>query len=190
MAEFSIVKKGYDPQEVSEYISKLEEVIKSYKEKDLAIKNAIVSAQIAADNIVKNAELESMSRKYKTMEILNAMHADIARQKSIVKTFQSDYNNLIKKYLTDFNDVEFLAIFNTLNELEENLVSSTNKLSGKKEEVKKEAPVPAETIQYNQQDINKETNKAPMSDENAAIKEKLINYSSKENASPIDMDIL
>ncbi len=149
MAEFSIVKKGYDQDEVQAYINKLEEVIKSYKEKDLAIKNAIVSAQVAADNIVKNAELEAMSRKYKTMEILNAMHADISRQKAIIKTFQADYNNLIKKYLVDFNDVEFLAIFNTLNDLEENLVSSTNKLSGKKEEPKKPVEVPAETLQYN-----------------------------------------
>ncbi len=149
MAEFSIVKKGYDQEEVDAYINKLEEVIKSYKEKDLAIKNAIVSAQVAADNIVKNAELESMSRKYKTMEILNAMHADITRQKSIIKTFQSDYNNLIRKYLVDFNDIEFLSIFNTLNQLEENLVSSTNKLSGKKEEQPKPIEVPEETIQYN-----------------------------------------
>lgn len=145
MAEFSIVKKGYDPDEVNEYISKLEDVIKSYKEKDVAIKNAIVSAQVAADNIVKNAELEAMSRKYKTMEMLNAMHADINKQKDILKTFQADYNNLIKKYLVDFNDIEFLSLFNKMNELEENLVQSSNKLSGKKEEQK--AQVESPTIQ-------------------------------------------
>ncbi len=80
-----------------------------------------------------------MSRKYKTMEVLNSMQSDITRQKSILKTFQSDYNNLVKKYLTDFNDIEFLELFNTLNDLEESIVQSANKLTGKKEEVKQEA---------------------------------------------------
>ncbi len=134
MAEFSVVKRGYDPDEVNEYINKLEDIIKSYKEKDTAIKNAIVSAQVAADNIIKNAELEAMSRKYKTIEVLNTIQNDITKKKSILKTFQEDYNNLIRKYLTDFNDVEFLSLFNSLNELEENIANSTNKLSGKKEE--------------------------------------------------------
>ncbi len=136
MAEFSIVKKGFDPDEVNEYISKLEDVIKSYKEKDVAIKNAIVSAQVAADNIVKNAELEAMSKKYKTMEMLNAMQSDMTKQKAILKTFQADYNSLVKKYLVDFNDVEFLSLFNKMNELEENLAQASNKLAGKKEEPK------------------------------------------------------
>ncbi len=136
MAEFSVIKRGYDPDEVNEYINKLEDIIKSYKEKDTAIKNAIVSAQVAADNIIKNAELEAMSRKYKTIEVLNTIQNDITKKKSILKTFQEDYNNLIKKYLTDFNDVELLSLFSTLNELEENIANSTNKLSGKKEEPK------------------------------------------------------
>ncbi len=146
MAEFSIVKKGYDPDEVNEYIGKLEEIIKSYKEKDAAIKNAIVSAQVAADNIIKNAELEAMSRKYKTIEMFNALQVDINKQKSIVKTFQADYNNLIRKYLLEFNDVEFLQLFGTLNTLEENIVMSTNKLSGKKVEPVIQSE-PIETVQ-------------------------------------------
>lgn len=134
MADFSIVKKGYDQDEVNEYISKLEDVIKSYKEKDVAIKNAIISAQVAADNIVKNAELEAMSRKYKTMEVLNSMRDDIAQQKNTLKNFQTEYNNMIKKYLIDFNEIEFSSLFNKMNELEENLVQSSNKLAGKKPE--------------------------------------------------------
>lgn len=138
MAEFSVVRKGYDQDEVDEYIKKLEDVVKSYKEKDVAIKNAIVSAQVAADNIIKNAELEAMSRKFKTMEVLNSLQSDITRQKTILKNFQTDYNSMIKKYLLDFNEVEFLSLFNTINELEENIVVSTAKLSGKQPET---APV-------------------------------------------------
>ncbi len=148
MADFPIVKKGYDTEEVDSYIEKLEDVIKSYKEKDFAIKNAIISAQVAADNIVKNAELEAMSRKYRTMEILNAVQADVTKQKAILKSFQADYNSLIKKYLVDFNDVEFLSLFNTLNDLEENIASSSSKLSGKKEEpVARPVEQPAQVAQ-------------------------------------------
>jgi len=58
MESFSIVKRGYDPHEVDSYIERLEQIIKSYKDKDNSINNAIVSAQVAADNILKNAHLE------------------------------------------------------------------------------------------------------------------------------------
>ncbi len=162
MAEFSVVKRGYDPDEVNEYIGKLEEIIKSYKEKDTAIKNAIISAQVAADNIIKNAELEAMSRKYKTIEMFNALQADINKQKNIVKTFQADYNNLIKKYLTDFNDVEFLQLFGTLSSLEENVIMSANKLSGKKiEPVAQTEPVEETQIVETEQVNNNFNNQQP-----------------------------
>ncbi len=74
------------------------------------------------------------------------MQNDITKQKAILKTFQDDYNNLIKKYLTDFNDVEFLSLFNTLNDLEENIAQSANKLSGKREEPTPKIVVDSETV--------------------------------------------
>ncbi len=137
-AEFTIVKKGYDPNEVDEYVTKLEEVIKSYKEKDISIKNAIISAQIAADNIVKNAEAEAIERKADTIIVLQELEDDIKRQKKTITEFQEDYNNLIKKYLTDFNDREFLKLFNKINILEESISKFNKKIVVKEKDKAKE----------------------------------------------------
>ncbi len=120
---FSIVKKGYDPEEVNEYIEQLEGIIKSYKEKDHAIKNAIISAQIAADNIIKNAELEAASKKIKAVEFVKSLSNSLQEQKNLLKEFQSDYNALIKKYLVDFDDREYLNMFSKINEIEEYLTN-------------------------------------------------------------------
>ena len=77
MEKFAIVRKGYDPDAVDDYIRKLEiklaeqeevvknceddvahlsDAIESYKIKEAAINNAIINAQISADNILLNAK--------------------------------------------------------------------------------------------------------------------------------------
>ncbi len=114
---FPIVKKGYDPQQVDTYIAELEEVIKSYKEKDVAIKNALVNAQIAADNIVKNAEIEADTYKLKAMEKLVNIKKSVSEQKNHLDNFKNDYNRLIQKYLKDFNDYELVSVENKVDEL-------------------------------------------------------------------------
>ena len=93
MEQFTYAKRGYDPEEVDRYISTLEQVIKSYKEKDTAIKNALVNAQIAADNIIKNAEIEAHEMKAKTLSDLKLISDSIVRQKEYVKVFQNEYIN-------------------------------------------------------------------------------------------------
>lgn len=114
---FDIVKKGYNPQQVDEYVRELEEVIKSYKEKDIAIKNALVNAQIAADNIVKNAEIEADTYRVKAYEKLAHIKNSVNQQKNYVDNFKNDYNRLVSKYLKDFNDFDVVSIENKIDEL-------------------------------------------------------------------------
>ena len=122
-SKFNIVKKGYSKEEVDSYILKLENVIKSYKEKDAAIKNAIISSQIAADNIIANAEEEAKSIKRKTNRDLERILGSIEKQKNFVREFQDDYNNMVKRYLHEFNDKEVLKVYSKISELEEDIVS-------------------------------------------------------------------
>ncbi len=114
---FSIVKKGYDPLEVDRYITELEEIVKSYKEKDVAIKNALVNAQIAADNIVKNAEVEADTYKLKSIEKLFSIKNSIGQQRNQLANFKNDYNRLIQRYVKDFNDFDFISVENRIDEL-------------------------------------------------------------------------
>lgn len=140
MANFTIVKKGYDQDEVNEHISKLEEIIKSYKDKDVAIKNAIVSAQVAADNIIKNAELQSTSYKLKAIEDLSDIQNRISMQKEKLVNFKNDYDTMVKKYIStiDNNDVEAInrkidSINQDFKKIHTTLTAQANKDLNKKD---------------------------------------------------------
>lgn len=130
MADFSIVRKGYDQDEVDEYIEKLECIITSYKEKDIAIKNAIISAQVAADNIVENAELAAAAKKRKTEEMLTRLQKDVDKYEGILTSFEYDYNRMLKKYVKEVNDVEFKESFEKLKELKASVGLIEDNLSG------------------------------------------------------------
>ena len=127
--KFGYVKQGYNPAEVDSYVDSLENVIKSYKEKDSAIKNAIISAQVASENIIKNAELEAQEMKKKTLEDLRAISDSITRQKEHIKNFQTDYNTMIGKYLKDFEESDLISVYSSVNEMENYLYTLKRQLT-------------------------------------------------------------
>ena len=116
---FNYVKKGYDPEQVDNYIDTLEQVVKSYKDKDSAIKNAIISAQMAADNIVKNAHLQVAESRTQALTQIQNIIASISEQRNKVKEFQEEYVNMVQKYLIDFNETDMNRIYNKITELEQ-----------------------------------------------------------------------
>lgn len=60
MATFTINKKGgYEIEEVDSYIRNLEQQLLEYKNKSAAINKAIISAQVASDNMIKTTQEES-----------------------------------------------------------------------------------------------------------------------------------
>ena len=121
MESFSIVKRGYNPQEVDEYIETLEQVIKSYKDKDNAIKNAIISAQVAADNILKNTHLEAAEYKTRTLAQLRHIYESVETQRNRLQAFQDDYNDMLRKYLQAFDDSDIAFVNSRIDELEKYL---------------------------------------------------------------------
>ena len=128
MEGFSIVKRGYNPQEVDEYIATLEQVIKSYKEKDNSIKNAIVSAQLAADNIIKNAHFEVADRKSRTNALMKQIYDSVESQRARVRRFQDDYTALVRKYLNEFNEADAADIYGKIDALEKFLREASGEM--------------------------------------------------------------
>ena len=118
MDSFSIVKKGYNPEEVDKYITTLEQVVKSYKEKDNAIKNAIISAQIAADNVIKNAQLQAEEYKVQIYEQLKTVKESIHKQRDHLQDFQDTYNRLLKKHLNEIDGSAIVELNNKLDKAE------------------------------------------------------------------------
>ena len=118
MEQFSYVKRGYDPEQVDKYIANLEAILRNYKEKDNVIKNAILSAQVAADTMIKNARLQCDEYKIQiTKEILKARE-ELEQQRMRIKTFHDIYSNLIKKYLRELDDDDMNELMERLNDVD------------------------------------------------------------------------
>lgn len=127
---FNYSKKGYDVNEVDNYIDSLEDIIKSYKDKDAAIKNAIINAQIAADNIIKSAEEDAIGIKEICLEKLEELDKSIIGQKKLIQKFQEEYNYMVGKYIHEFNDTEVLKLYSKINELEEFISEVQTEIKG------------------------------------------------------------
>lgn len=123
MKQFTLVKRGYDTEEVDDYISTLEQVVKSYKDKDNAIKNAIISAQMAADNMIKNAKLQADEYKIQIVAELQKVRKEVETQRVRVQAFQDVYNGLVRKYLTELDGDDISQVFKQLDDVD-NLISA------------------------------------------------------------------
>jgi len=116
--QFTYVKRGYDPEEVDKYISTLEQVIKSYKDKDNAIKNAIISAQVAADNMIKNAKAQADEYKAQIGRELEKAREEVGRQRMRVQAFQDVYSGLVRKYLLEIEGTDMGNLYARLDDIE------------------------------------------------------------------------
>jgi len=120
--QFTFVKRGYDPSEVDKYISTLEQVVKSYKDKDNAIKNAIISAQVAADNMIQNAKMQADEYKVQIVNELEKVRQEVERQRTRVQAFQDVYTGLIRKYLTQLDNGDINELNKRLDDVD-NLIT-------------------------------------------------------------------
>jgi len=120
-AKFNIVKRGYDPVEVDEYVQNLEEIVKGYKEKDSAIKNAILNAQVAADNIIKNAKLEASEYRKNAVNQIDTIIASVSVQRGMLAAFVNDYANMAEKYLQKVSSEDVARVAEKIDALEKYL---------------------------------------------------------------------
>ncbi len=121
--KFTYVKKGYDPYEVDEYVEKIEEMLKTYKQKDNTINNAIVSAQMAADNIISEANVKATQMLSDTEAKIDQFKNILSMQKSIIDSFYTDYNALVKKYLSNLDGNDMITMYAKINSIEERINS-------------------------------------------------------------------
>jgi len=126
---FVLVKRGYDTEAVERYIATLEAQIDSYREKDKAINNAIVSAQQAADSIVVNAKNQGRTIRENTIKQLTDIALSIGTQKQLLEDFQNEYNTIVSKYLKLTDNEDFKAISAKIDALESYLADFSDEVT-------------------------------------------------------------
>ena len=118
MEQFTFVKRGYDPEEVDKYITTLEQVIKSYKDKDNAIKNAIISAQVAADNVVKNAQAQADAYKLQIADQLEDMRNTLDLNRRRLKAFDEAYTSMVGRFMRELDMSDMAELVGKIEEME------------------------------------------------------------------------
>ena len=116
--KFSYVKRGYDPAAVDQHIEQLEAEIKSYKDKDGLINQAIVSAQEAAGGIVQNAKNQARQIREKTSKQLEDIRMSTETQRNMLTNFEYEYNTVVEKYLITAKSSDFKAARAKIDEME------------------------------------------------------------------------
>ena len=118
MEQFTFVKRGYDPEEVDKYITTLEQVIKSYKDKDNSIKNAIISAERTAADIIKNAQAEAETYKMQMGDQLVGMRGSLDRQRMSLQNLQDANTNAIRKCIQELERFDMSEMFSRIDEMD------------------------------------------------------------------------
>jgi len=126
---FNIVKKGYDPTEVEYHIASLEAQLKTYREKDAIINQAIISAQAAADSIVINAKNQGRTIREDIAKQLEDVSLSVTTTRLLMNNFISEYNTIVSKYLKVIDNDDFKSISEKVDSMEAYLKDFTQEVN-------------------------------------------------------------
>ncbi len=114
---FTIVRKGYSPEEVEARIHQLETELHAYKQKEQAIPHAIINAQLTADRIIETADQQAAQMRKQVVKQMEQVKKMLHDAKERVETFQEQYNHMISRYIIEFNEKDFAALYRELDEI-------------------------------------------------------------------------
>jgi len=112
---FPYVRKGYDAGLVDKRIEELETELREYREKDATISNAILSAQTAADEIIRKANIaadtiiqnaRNLSAKLNETSAGQVMLiiGSVKEQRRQLGEFKEEYAALLNKYILQIDE--------------------------------------------------------------------------------------
>lgn len=132
MKEFSIVRKGYAPEEVNAYIAELEAALADkvsrlleYQDKESAITSSLVDAQIFSAQIRKAAEDEAEALRASALDEAKSLRAgaydemDQLREQAgslheKLTAFQTEYSRILQDYLVSLRSTDLVNLFSRL----------------------------------------------------------------------------
>lgn len=143
MKEFSIVRKGYAPEEVNAYIAELEAALADkvsrlleYQDKESAITSSLVDAQIFSAQIRKAAEDEAETLRAGAKEEAETLRASALDEAQNLRAsaydemdqlreqagslhekltaFQTEYSRILQDYLVSLRSTDLVNLFSRL----------------------------------------------------------------------------
>ncbi|WZL81045.1 hypothetical protein QBE53_14755 [Vallitaleaceae bacterium 9-2] len=121
MENFTIVKRGYDPEQVDHHIFLLNEELKQHKANAEAVTNAMVHAEMTARKIVEDAEKKADTIEGDAHQHLAALERKIKHIRMKLDAFQSQYNQLIHRYVISMNNDDFSNLYASLDKITKSL---------------------------------------------------------------------
>ncbi len=136
--EFDIVRKGYDKEQVAEYINELLATIEGYKFKEEQTRNLVQLAEDKAKKIVEDAKQEAIrAAKEESDRIIDGAYSKLysiqetmQEQRTLLNDFRKDYNRFILKYVNEVNKRNFVQLQTSVDDIE-NYITETMKAAEK-----------------------------------------------------------
>ncbi len=124
--EFAIVRKGYDKEQVEEYISELLATIERYKFKEEQTRDLVKLAEDKAKKIVEDAKDEAVRvAKEESDKIIDGAYSKLysiqetmQEQRTLLNDFRKDYNRFILKYVNEVNKRNFVHLQTSVDTIE------------------------------------------------------------------------
>ena len=124
MKSFTTVRRGFDPAEVEQYIleleatlSKKEQQLTDYQNKENAITKAVVEAQLTADSVIRAANDEAEKLKMEAAAELEDVKQKATALRQNLIAFQQEYNRILQQYLVAVRCTDMVEIFDRLDAL-------------------------------------------------------------------------
>ena len=121
MKSFTTVRRGFDPAEVEQYIreleatlSKKEQQLTDYQNKENAITKAVVEAQLTADSVIRAANDEAEKLKMEAAAELEDVKQKATALRQNLIAFQQEYNRILQQYLVAVRCTDMVEIFDRL----------------------------------------------------------------------------
>ncbi len=119
--DFTIAKKGYLPAEVDRHIEKLQEELNDFRSDQVAIAKAIIHSENTAQRIIDDAQKEADLVKRNAESQLLELQKKIKHMRMKLDAFQSNYNQLMHKYIITMNNDDFKDLFSSLDRISDSL---------------------------------------------------------------------
>ncbi|MBN2221497.1 MAG: hypothetical protein JW708_04760 [Vallitaleaceae bacterium] len=121
-SKFRITRRGYDVEEVNIYIAKLETELETLRSNQGIISQAIVHAENTSKQIIDAAKKEADEMLLNASNQLEHLHKKLKFMRMKVDSFQSNYNQLIHKYVISMNHEDFTGLYDSIDKISDSLL--------------------------------------------------------------------